>query len=264
MNKIDFSKISIVSHIRVDGRDRIENLVLRNTFFEKYCSNLEFVNVEDDVVRKIPRMNNEIYHLTENAGGYNKNLSYNIGFGLTNRPYVLFLDVDCVTDPNLLVKIANETNFLEEKIIYPYEYVYYLKQHIKDLFKKNINLENLILSTKKTNKDRDNTDENGRLFTGSCGGAIFTNKQNFIDVNGFNPNFTGWGYEDSEFRDRLDILGKRPIRLKHNILYHLPHGEHYTQRGKQTINAKHNKAEYDKVINMTREQCAEYTKTWKL
>lgn len=264
MKKYDFNNISIVSHIRIDCKDRLENFVLRNSFFERYCSNLEFVNVEDDTQRKTPRGNNEIHHLTNNSGKYNKNISYNIGFGLTSRPYILFLDIDCLFDPQLLFRIVNETDKADKSVIYPFDSVFYLKKEIKDSFKKNPNIENLIISSSKIDKNKNNHNKNGTIVLNSCGGAIFTSRAFFTEVNGFNPNFWGWGYEDSEFRDRLGILGKPPSRLINNTLYHLPHGDHYFHRYKQDKESKDNKREYDKVIGMTREQCQEYIKTWKL
>jgi len=264
LRKIDYSDISIITHIRVDNKDRVENYVLRNNFFEKYCSNLEFVTIEDDIQRKTPRVNNEIYHLTENSGRYNKNKSYNMGFKLTERQYVLFLDVDCILEPNMITNIIKVDEVINNKIIYPYSSVLYLKNEIKEKFKRYTNIESLIMSTSNLDSTRDNDNQYGRLFTNSCGGAILCKRDIFESVNGFNPNFNGWGYEDSEFRDRLEILGNAPVRLKNNIMFHLPHGEHYTNRYKESIGAIENKNLYNKIVNMSREECEEYIKTWTI
>lgn len=263
-NKLDFSKISIITHIRIDGKDRLENLALRNHIFYNACKNLEFINIEDDIKRKVPPMGSEIHHLTNNSGPYNKNLSYNIGFGLTDRPYILFLDADCVIDPNTIFNIVKiKPDILQNDIVYPFEYVLYLKEYVKAEFRKQTTIEYLMLNID-IPKHTDNTNKYGRLFLNSCGGAIFTHRDVFKDVNGFNPNFKGWGYEDSEFRDRLTIMNRPPKRLKNVFMYHLPHGEHFTHRHKQTIAANYNREIYNKVCAMNKKQCEKYIKSWKL
>ena len=51
-------------------------------------------------------------------------------------------------------------------------------------------------------------------------------KKDFISVNGFNNEFTGWGREDSEFIVRLLNKGINRITLKFSaIQYHLWHDE---------------------------------------
>lgn len=267
LDKLDFKDISIISHIRIDTNDRLENLLLRNSIFERHCQNLEFVNIEDDIQRRFPRINNEIYHLTNNSGLYNKNLSYNIGSNLTDRKYYVFLDIDCIIDPNVLYSITKHSNTVEklnESIIYPFEYVIYLKEAVKKTFRNKPTLENLIINAKKLKVDKNNIGETGALIVNSCGGCIVSERNFFKSVNGFNPNFEGWGYEDSEFRDRLKILEKKPFRFLGGYIYHLPHGDHFFQRGKQDREAKTNKAEYNKVCKMTKDECMEYMKTWKL
>lgn len=263
MNKFDYKDISIITHIRVDDSSRLENFKLRNDFFRRYCVNLEFVNVEDDIERKIPESDDEIYHLTGNNGPYNKNLAYNKGFNLTKRPYVLFLDVDCVLDPSVPLKIST-LNEIHSKIILAYDYVLYLKENIKENIKGNITIDKLNEIKINIDTGKDNTNSYGRLFTGSCGGAIITHRDVFKSVNGFNPFFFGWGYEDSEFRERLAILDKRMLRSVGIMMFHLPHGKHFTNRTKETLGARHNKIEYDKVIKMNKQQCEQYIKTWTL
>lgn len=266
-NKLDFKNISIISHIRIDNKDRLENFLLRNSIFESRCENLEFVNVEDDIQRRIPQINREVYKLTNNSGLYNKNLSYNIGSKLTDRKYLIFLDIDCIIEPHTIKCITEHPKTvlnLQNTVIYPFEYVVYLKNDVKNKFKKNPTLENLILNSKKLDTSKNNLGESGALIKNSCGGCFILEKDFFKSVNGFNPNFYGWGYEDSEFRDRLKILDKNPIRALGSYMYHLPHGEHYFRRDKQDRLAEHNKKEYNKIINMSKEQCLEYMKTWKL
>jgi len=51
-------------------------------------------------------------------------------------------------------------------------------------------------------------------------------KNDAININGYNEDFIGWGYEDSEFAQRLLNLGVSSFRLKHAaIQFHIYHKE---------------------------------------
>ena len=51
-------------------------------------------------------------------------------------------------------------------------------------------------------------------------------REDFIKINGFNENLTGWGQDDSEMIERMHNLGIKGKRLKHaGIAYHIYHPE---------------------------------------
>jgi len=51
-------------------------------------------------------------------------------------------------------------------------------------------------------------------------------KKDAVNINGYNEDFIGWGYEDSEFAQRLLNLGVTSLRLKHAaIQFHIHHLE---------------------------------------
>lgn len=51
-------------------------------------------------------------------------------------------------------------------------------------------------------------------------------KEDFIKINGFNENLTGWGVDDSEMIQRLHNIGIKGKRLKNTgIAYHIYHKE---------------------------------------
>lgn len=62
-------------------------------------------------------------------------------------------------------------------------------------------------------------------------------KEDFIKINGFNEDFTGWGKEDSEMIQRLHNIGIKGRRLKYcGIVYHIYHNEQ--SRSRLEINEK--------------------------
>ena len=51
-------------------------------------------------------------------------------------------------------------------------------------------------------------------------------KDDFIKINGYNENLTGWGKEDSEMVQRLHNIGIKGKRLKFaGIVFHIYHNE---------------------------------------
>tara|TARA_R110000765_G_scaffold7963_4_gene26058 strand:+ start:71767 stop:72552 length:786 start_codon:yes stop_codon:yes gene_type:complete len=256
MNKVDFLDISIISHIRIDNPDRLDNFVIRNEFYKEHCINLEFVHVEDGDISKCGDAitKDDIHRLTNNTGEYRKNGSYNIGETLTKRKYLLFLDVDCVLDPNIIKALAE--SYADTAVVYPYKSVLYSTKKFAKRFQDENQLKILTSS---------HATDHGRMFTDSCGGAILMSRDMFVKTGGFNPNFSGWGYEDSEYRDRCLKLGTRIVRPSENItMLHLYHGYHSFVRNKQalTIETRKNSQEYKKVLGMNKEQCVEHMKKW--
>ncbi|AXB57222.1 glycosyltransferase family 2 protein [Flavobacterium fluviale] len=56
-------------------------------------------------------------------------------------------------------------------------------------------------------------------------------KDDFIKINGYNEDFTGWGKEDSEMIQRLHNIGIKGKRLKYaGIVYHIYHKEQSKNR----------------------------------
>ena len=65
-------------------------------------------------------------------------------------------------------------------------------------------------------------------------GFIFVSRENLCKVNGYNENFEGYGYDDTDLYNRLVEKGFDRVYLNHNQLsiFHLPHpdskrGENY-------------------------------------
>ena len=98
----------------------------------------------------------------------------------------------------------------------------------------------------------------------AVGGCLVMSKDCFIDVNGFNPNFIDWGYEDNEIVTRCHKLKKNVIftNTKEPYLFHLPH--HDIDEDKSIHDFyNNNQLEYKKVCEMTHNDLQEYIKTWQ-
>lgn len=96
----------------------------------------------------------------------------------------------------------------------------------------------------------------------SVGGAVFHNKETFIEGGMENENMISFGPEDCERNDRFKALGFKVDRTG-GCLYHM---DHWTGVNSNTLNPffKANHAELDKIRGMllNQEQLKAYIKSW--
>lgn len=95
----------------------------------------------------------------------------------------------------------------------------------------------------------------------SVGGALFWNRDAFIEAGGENEHFVSFGPEDVERYERINRLGLDLRRVK-GCLYHM---NHYIgpDSSKFHGNFKRNQQELARMRAMTDEQLMEYIKTWR-
>lgn len=221
---------------------------------------------------------------------FRKSRSYNIGIQKSDRKYLLFLDLDCVVNPkqitDVLEKIKKNRGF---GICYngqPAYLNYEAKQKYADApllstlegFYPDFKLLEVALDNKKRGfpggHDSLKYTHCKILGVNACGGCLLGMKEDFITIGGFNENFEGWGYEDTEIISRIRILYGKPPSMdwkndhepfyrcenEKDFLFHFPHTKE-TVTSQQVV-LKGNKRESDKVESMSTKELTEYTKSW--
>jgi len=146
---IDLKDISIITHIRIDNPDRLENLLLRNKMLKSLSVNGEFIMVEDDNTEKVKQyIPDDVHYFYKNSGLHNKNHAYNLGAKIATRDYMVFLDADCIAHPRIwagLVKNIKDGNLDgDNSLIYPYNRcAMYMSPSAKQKLKNNFKYETL-------------------------------------------------------------------------------------------------------------------------
>ena len=96
----------------------------------------------------------------------------------------------------------------------------------------------------------------------SFGGAVFINREKYLQAGGENEYFYGWGAEDLERVKRMEILGF-PIYRSEGPLFHLFHPrKRNSWYGSDELELKSRK-EFLKICGMTRKELQQYIKTWQ-
>jgi predicted glycosyltransferase involved in capsule biosynthesis len=142
--------------------------------------------------------------------------------------YLIAGDTDVIVDPKFILEAKDN---LERDvllgIVYPYNGMFiHLKQPMFEKFQIDQSLVDLFDKSQTLKPIPYDQDENFLVaHPHSKGGMVMFSKDAFVECNGYNPNFKGWGYEDDEILTRFQKIGFRIGRVedKSAIAWHLPH-----------------------------------------
>lgn len=229
--KFDFSEIAFLVVIRLEVKSRIINLKAVIEFYKRYCSNTQFIIVEDSYKQNVfPEAlglsEEDIYYHHKNASYFAKSKSFNVGSRQTKRPILLALDTDVIVHPEYILE--GTARVKEEKIalFVPHNGVaFYLEEHVKIDFLQDNSYETLLKYMPETIEYQKRNENLKIAELKSIGGCVLFDHEQFIETGGFNPNFYGWGPEDKEIYDRFIKLERKVIRTENKdaVLWHLPH-----------------------------------------
>ena len=270
--KYNFKDISFLIHIRVDIPERLRNLELVMKYYHKYCDNVEFVIVNDDIIvePKLKKLNekypNSKFMFIKNDSTYRRTLAFNKAYKQTNRDIIIAGDTDVIIDPKYIVKGAEIIKSGKANHVYPYNGVFcWVWDNLINEFVKELDLAEFEKYTPtEDQRHLGYQDENILVaHNKSKGGCIMYSSELYKSINGYNPNFIGWGYEDDEINYRITQLGGLTVRTNNYnaIAWHLNHpntvrDEHpYYQSNRQIA---------DYVLTLKDYQLKEYIKTWKI
>jgi len=270
--KYDFKELAFIIHLRVDVPERLRNLEVVLEYYNKTCKNLEFIIVNDDAKPEsklkyfYDKYKNIKVLFLKNNSYHNKSLSLNSAFKETSRKIIIAHDTDVIIDPKHILEGADNILNGKSDHVYPYNGLFCtVKDNLVQKFKNSLDV-NTFLSNKPTSKNLINCYENNYIFinsTESCGGCVMYSSDIYKKVNGYNPKFIGWGYEDDEMASRVKKFNAMTSRVsdKDAIAWHMPHPN--SIRGNNPyIDQNHKLVTYTQ--SATLEELQKYIKEWKL
>ena len=221
-------------HVRVDIPERLRNLEIVMEYYHQTCTDVQFVIVNDDkqpdqrLRRLYEKYNDSLFLYIKNDSTYRRTLAFNKAFNSTNRPIVIAGDTDVIINPLYIKSAADIIMSGEYNHIYPYNGLFcWIKEHIVTEFNKNYDIGLFEKYKPEKHKRIANYEDNNILVAHPCsrGGCIMYSSELYRDINGYNPNFRGWGYEDDEIAYRVEHLGGKTTRIidDNAIAWHLPH-----------------------------------------
>jgi GT2 family glycosyltransferase/SAM-dependent methyltransferase len=218
---VDTYELSVVIPISIarGQRERLRNLeaclrALNSQDLERsrYC----LVVVEQDSEPRVEQLCKELadrYIFAYNANVFNKSWGFNVGAAAVEPNHALCLmDADMLPAPSFL-RLGLERILSGHRAVRPYAKVTYLDA----------------LSTQEAIRARDSAvgecfspDRfNGLSFPHAKGGCLFVDPRLFTQLGGFDERFRGFGYEDTEFWNR--IARRTSIDRLPGTLLHMHH-----------------------------------------
>lgn len=269
-------KLSFIIPVKIDNMLRLKNLRAISHFYFKELPKAEFIFVEErdktadyifDEYLPAGSQYKHIINTVDISEPIHKTANYNEGAKIAKNDILVFIDLDIIVDTKKLISEIKELldkGQLGVHIGYTGTSLYMTQKGEED-FLKNYDIESLF--TKWKNKYKlamgVQTEDFTCMNINSVGGCLVMSREAFYNINGFNPNYRGWGYEDNEVVIRAHNLKQNVTKSNDpdNILYHLPHNLDNTNPSQHKF-YEQNQAESAKVDPMPYEQLKEYIKTW--
>lgn len=127
---------------------------------------------DDDISSLLQQLNSsvEIIHVRcENCYNFLLSHARNVGANYANGDWILYVDIDCMLTNSAIMKLYR---LAEDN---PKCYFAAVDSHVR---------KNII-----------------------NGGLILVSKHKHVEIHGFNENMKGWGFEDIDYKQRLESLG---------------------------------------------------------
>lgn len=171
-----------------------------------------------------------VIHIWHRDTGFTKAIILNKAIAKAKGKYIIQFDGDCILHKHF---IKDHLSFAKKDTYLFGSRVNIQKKHLSNLFKiKQIRFNFFSTGIKKRTRTIHATIlssfyKESAVFSDKfrgCNTSFF--KSDFIAINGYDENFTGWGREDSELALRFHNYGLKARRLRYRaILYHIFHVE---------------------------------------
>jgi predicted glycosyltransferase involved in capsule biosynthesis len=223
---------TVIIHFRNDCEDRIFNLKTILRYLNDVVKPREIILINDDKnIDPIMKWVKDSYPsikllYLENSDEFKKSYSFNESAKRATSNILCFYDVDVLIPLDQLVIAERLIYDNESDHVYPFGGLFIdVKKHFFDNFLPTFDLGILKSEIKETTLGYFNG--NVEIVSDkSPGGCNIISKEAFEKIGGYDDNFIGWGFEDTDFRERSGKINRVKYLNKTDFLYHLEHSTH--------------------------------------
>ena len=247
--KQSLKDLTVIISAYVDSPERTINL-RRSTEYISHHFDTTILICEQGTDYKLTDIPNTKHVPIHQPDMFRKQISHNVGAKTATTKVIALYDADVILHPRQIsrsVELIVDDRF---DIVYPYDGNFY---DVPEEYHEEI-------SESKSVECID-TDSCTLFNPNAIGGAVFYNREVFLEGGGGNENFIGVGYEDDELCYRFPKLGYRVARVE-NPLFHLTHPRKETSWN-HNPETEHNQKEYSRIYNMTSDQLKTEIATWQ-
>jgi GT2 family glycosyltransferase len=270
--KIELSNTTFVIFYRKDTDKRERNLKLVIDYYNKTIKDPKII-VYQEVIKPDetyqPQSDNiTLLTTTGDLEFYNRCLAYNKIINIINTDVICFNDVDVIIDC-IQLKQAEEylTNTPSAGVIYPYDgrFLCVDETLTSNYYTSIIAGDSSVEMLKEYEPvQRYVNASTQHVFVGhndSRGGVLTIRKDTLVDINGFNPLFKNWGYEDIEIFHRSTTLGYKAGRVMTGPCWHFDHTDVNSAKKDNQPYYKENEKLWLLIKSMNKEDLKRFTKT---
>lgn len=248
---LDLKDVTFTIPFRYDSPERLRNLRTVIAYLNKYFDT-NIIVCEEAAERKFTDVGKfEYMFIQSNNPFMHRTRCLNLMAKKATTPFIVNYDTDVLLPIRQYVESVFTLRKNTFDMIYPYEgrFVNFIPPFLDQIVEK-ISLDGI-------------TEQNGHLIhPNSVGGAIFWNKNKFIECGMESEVFFGWGFEDNFRYVVANRLGMRVHRVP-GILYHLNHPSSINSANTSSEAYKRNEAEFHRINGMDANMIRNYIKTWE-
>lgn len=198
------------------GRDRLPNLLATLNQLKRCNDVNEIIVVESDkepTCREFVQSECDKYVFVASDGMFRRGHALNIGSGVAEYEFILWLDNDLLMRDGFIRGAVQEIHRRNLDFLVPYAAIHYLSEtDSRSVIKKTVLPEHCkVFKTLRSGRD-------------VIGGSGLVTRKFFLKCGGFEKDFRGWGGEDNAWHHKARLFGRMAVSARSGqVLYHLYH-----------------------------------------
>ena len=251
--KIELTDLTFLIPVRIDSKDRLENLGLILDFIKSHFNTTVTV-IEADKKELVHNafIDHKIF-IEDHDAVFHRTKYLNKASQESSSPFLAIWDTDVLIPSHQIELALKYLRNKDEDMVFPYDGRFFFTSKVfKQLYQQQKNIDVFEL-----NEDKFSLPAGSH----SVGGAFIVNREAYINAGMENENFYGWGPEDVERVKRWEILGYR-IKKIEGALYHLQHPRMQNSWFASQKLELQNRKELVKVCQMSHEWLNSYVKSF--
>jgi len=254
LNRSDLSDMTFTIPVRIDSKDRLENIELIVDYLQhNFKTNI--IIGEEDYKPKLQHLGEkcQYIHYKPTMDRFYRTRILNKMAMAAKTPFIANYDCDIFFFARHYVDAIRKLRDNTVDMIYPFGGTNVLleRAHYYKEIKQHLNIEKINLTKHKK----------AIASATGYGCAVFFNKKKYIEGGMENEHFRSWGPEDQERYHRFLKLGYKIDRIYDSNAYHLQHHVGVDSSSKNPFYGQNDK-EFKDVKRMSKEQLRNYVKKW--
>lgn len=252
--RYDLRDVTFLIPLRIDSESRAENIDIVCRYLTKYL-NTNVIIMESAPEPKFDPdfLTTEVNYFFElnSDPAFHRTRINNFLIGKAQTPFIVLYDTDVILPVDQVVSTVNILRHGKASLVLPYSGEFLSVDLLfKAIFAKILESDLLVMNKGKFKSSGERC----------CGGAVFLNKEDYLNAGMENEFFTSWGPEDLERVKRVRNLGFKVSRVP-GSLYHLSHDRLENSsygNGKRELFLE----EYLKICDLERSDLRRYVDEW--